>query len=123
MEHDQEDALRCSQCGERWDAAVPTDGSEPCPHCGSTVAPGRGTSGVPVPPELNPEMMNLQFITPRPPLPPSALAAMGPYAPIRAQSPARWAEDPTGRNRLRWWDGVRWTEWVANGEEATTDPL
>lgn len=25
-------------------------------------------------------------------------------------NPARWAPDPSGDHRLRWWDGQRWTD-------------
>ena len=25
-------------------------------------------------------------------------------------NPARWAPDPSGEYRLRWWDGERWTD-------------
>jgi hypothetical protein len=25
-------------------------------------------------------------------------------------NPARWAPDPSGKHRLRWWDGERWTD-------------
>jgi hypothetical protein len=30
--------------------------------------------------------------------------------------PAQWAADPTGRHRYRFWDGIRWTELVTDGE-------
>lgn len=30
--------------------------------------------------------------------------------------------DPTGRARLRWWDGVRWTSWIAEGDRSVRDP-
>ena len=31
--------------------------------------------------------------------------------------PASWYPDPTGRHRLRWWDGTAWTQRVADGPE------
>ncbi|MFF5289941.1 DUF2510 domain-containing protein [Paractinoplanes globisporus] len=37
--------------------------------------------------------------------------------------PASWQADPTGRYPHRWWDGVRWTDRVANGGVQTIDPL
>jgi uncharacterized membrane protein YhaH (DUF805 family) len=36
---------------------------------------------------------------------------------------AGWARDPTGRNELRWWDGARWTDKVADDGVAAFDPL
>ena len=37
----------------------------------------------------------------------------------------RWAPDPSGRFAQRFWDGTRWTEFVASsaGGQPTTDPL
>jgi energy-coupling factor transporter transmembrane protein EcfT len=37
--------------------------------------------------------------------------------------PASWQADPTGRYPHRWWDGVRWTDRVANGSVQAVDPL
>ncbi|MFI5889771.1 DUF2510 domain-containing protein [Actinoplanes sp. NPDC051513] len=37
--------------------------------------------------------------------------------------PASWQADPTGRYRHRWWDGIRWTDRVANGNVQAIDPL
>ena len=37
--------------------------------------------------------------------------------------PPSWQSDPTQRNELRWWDGVRWTDHVLNGNLASVDPL
>jgi len=33
-----------------------------------------------------------------------------------------WADDPTGRHRLRYWDGSAWTSWVSDGAAAFVDP-
>jgi hypothetical protein len=45
-----------------------------------------------------------------PPPPPSAV-------------PPQWSPDPFGRHHLRWWDGERWTEHVADPERGRgTDP-
>jgi hypothetical protein len=38
-------------------------------------------------------------------------------------NPAAWHPDPTGAHEYRWWDGTRWTEHVADGGEASVDPL
>jgi hypothetical protein len=37
--------------------------------------------------------------------------------------PAAWLADPTGRYPHRWWDGMRWTDRVANGGVQAVDPL
>jgi hypothetical protein len=37
-------------------------------------------------------------------------------------TPAQWAKDPGGRHELRWWDGTRWTEHVANAGVTSIDP-
>lgn len=37
--------------------------------------------------------------------------------------PAAWHPDPSGRNQYRYWDGVAWTDWVANDGVQATDPL
>lgn len=36
-------------------------------------------------------------------------------------TPATWAPDPWQQHQLRFWDGTRWTEHVANGGLAATD--
>ncbi len=36
---------------------------------------------------------------------------------------AGWHADPMGRHQWRWWDGSAWTEHVAGGGVATTDPI
>lgn len=33
-----------------------------------------------------------------------------PPPPPPGSNPARWAPDPSGEYRLRWWDGERWTD-------------
>jgi hypothetical protein len=35
----------------------------------------------------------------------------------------QWAADPTRRNAQRWWDGVQWSDHVANGQYQSLDPL
>jgi hypothetical protein len=34
-----------------------------------------------------------------------------------------WSADPTGRHRVRYWDGEIWTRWVADGDTATEDEI
>jgi hypothetical protein len=38
-------------------------------------------------------------------------------------NPAAWHPDPTQAHEYRWWDGTRWTEHVADGGQASVDPL
>ena len=38
-------------------------------------------------------------------------------------TPARWAPDPRGRHELRYWDGQRWTDDVADAGQTSADPL
>ena len=38
-------------------------------------------------------------------------------------NPAAWHPDPTSAHEYRWWDGERWTEHVADGGQASVDPL
>lgn len=51
--------------------------------------------------------------------------AGGPSAPWNAAAapPPAWHPDPSRRHELRYWDGVRWTEQVADGGSVTSDPL
>jgi len=37
--------------------------------------------------------------------------------------PPAWHPDPSGRWRLRWWDGTRWSEHVASDDTQGVDPL
>ena len=34
-----------------------------------------------------------------------------------------WKPDPTGRSQYRWWDGSKWTSYVASKERMSTDPM
>jgi hypothetical protein len=38
-------------------------------------------------------------------------------------TPAQWSPDPSGRHQHRYWDGVRWTEHVANDGVVSQDLL
>ena len=37
--------------------------------------------------------------------------------------PAGWNTDPSGRHRLRYWDGTQWTAYVSDQGETGTDPI
>lgn len=40
-----------------------------------------------------------------------------------ATSPAAWHADPTGRHEMRYWDGSKWTAYVADQGVQNTDPV
>lgn len=42
---------------------------------------------------------------------------------VEASGGGSWRPDPTNRNQYRWWDGNRWTLYVANDGAMTTDPM
>jgi len=46
-----------------------------------------------------------------------------PAAAAPAGPPPAWHPDPSGRHQQRYWDGGRWTAWVADGGVAGRDPL
>lgn len=44
-------------------------------------------------------------------------------SPAHQAAPASWHPDPTGRHQLRYWDGSRWTDHVADNGVQSTSPL
>jgi hypothetical protein len=67
-----------------------------------------------------------------PPLTPTLASTPAPHQPAHAPRPtppppglppAGWHPDPAGRHWWRWWDGVDWTEHVADGGSPFVDPL
>lgn len=40
-----------------------------------------------------------------------------PAAPPPAMTPPGWHPDPSGRSRLRWWDGTRWSDHTWNDDQ------
>jgi hypothetical protein len=75
---------------------APPPGGWDAPPPPGTVFPGLGESGPPGAPVL-------------PPAP--------------APSPRTWLPDPGGRHELRYWDGIKFTEHVADGGKISVDPL
>lgn len=43
-------------------------------------------------------------------------------AAVGAKAPAGWYADPSGRHQHRYWDGTRWTPWVADAGVTSRDP-
>jgi hypothetical protein len=73
-----------------------------------------------------PHLTHHQTLTPTAPLDPGAEVRAG-YVTAqpapRPWVPAQWAADPHGRHQHRWWDGERWTAYVADDGVTTTDPF
>ncbi len=55
----------------------------------------------------------------RPAPPPPIVIAAEPTPKV----PSGWKADPTGRHQFRFWDGVAWTESVADSGVRSTDPV
>ncbi len=87
-----------------WQAPPPGYGGPPPPGGWEarppqgTVFPGPGTSGV-------------QGGIP------------GAPAPAPPPAPRSWLKDPSGRHELRYWDGTKFTEHVADAGRISTDPM
>lgn len=84
-------------------------------------------AGGPLPPPI-PPVEPQPAVSPHPPVP----APHQPAAPVRPPvpavppqglPPAGWHPDPSGRHWWRWWDGLAWTDHVADGGPVFTDPL
>jgi len=93
-----------------WDAPAPgrweAPGHQGAPPPGGWDAPpqpGTAFPAYPGPGQAGPDPM------PTPPPPPP--------------TPRAWLADPGGRHELRYWDGTKFTEHVADGGKITVDPL
>lgn len=72
----------------------------------------------------HPPVPRAETMTPRAPLAPGAEMRLYPSMPPPVSTvPAQWAADPGGGHQWRWWDGVAWTDQVADDGVASTDPL
>lgn len=77
----------------------------------------------PAPPHPHAPMPRPETMTPAP-LGPGAGIRMYPTMPPPVPTvPAQWAADPGGAHQWRWWDGVRWTDQVADDGVTSIDPL
>ena len=55
--------------------------------------------------------------------PPATAPGPVPPAPQPPSAPRSWLADPSGRHELRYWDGTKFTEHVADGGKISSDPL
>ncbi len=52
----------------------------------------------------------------------SGSSGSSPTGPTAGGPPAGWFADPSGRHQQRYWDGVAWTEHVADAGATSVDP-
>lgn len=100
--------------------------TSPTEHDGADDPDDARSSRPARPPGPYPGVLDERLLTPRAPLPPGAGIRV--FPPVvdptlgTAVAPA-WAPDPAGRHQWRWWDGVNWTDHVADDGEQSEDPL
>ncbi len=98
-----------------WDAPAPAPGRWDAPAPGYGPAPPPSGWEAPPPPG-----------TPEPGFAPpgsGAAPSSAPLEPAPPPTPRAWLADPSGRHELRYWDGTRFTEHVADAGKITIDPL
>jgi len=102
-----------------WGA--PSPGQRDAPPPGYQGAPPPGGWEAPPPPGT--EFPGFQEqLSPGVAAGPGAPAGSSP-APPPAPGPRSWLADPSGRHELRYWDGTRFTEHVADAGKISIDPL
>jgi len=113
----------------RW-SAPPGQAGSGSPQSWEAPAPGSwgpppGREGAPPPGGWEaPPQPGTAF--PGYPAPGSPLAAPGAVTaatPTPPPTPRAWLADPGGRHELRYWDGTKFTEHVADGGKISVDPL
>ncbi len=94
-----------------WDAPAPGGWQAPPPGYGGAPPPG-GWEAPPPPGTVfpGPGPADGAYGSAPPPAPPPP-------------APRSWLPDPSGRHELRYWDGTRFTEHVADAGKISTDPL
>jgi hypothetical protein len=97
-----------------WDAPAPGGWQAPPPGYGGAPPPG-GWEAPPPPGTVFPGL--------GPPGPPGGAFASAPPPAQPPPAPRSWLPDPSGRHELRYWDGTRFTEHVADAGKISTDPL
>ena len=106
----------------QWGAGTPQGWDAPAP--GGWQAPPPGYSGPPPPGGWEaPPPPGTKF--PGLGAPGAAGGAFAPVPPPPDPPPAprSWLPDPSGRHELRYWDGNKFTEHVADAGKISTDPL
>ena len=106
-----------------WGAPRPSQGWD-APPPGQWEAPAPGHQGAPPPGGWDaPPQPGTAF----PAYPGPGRAGTGPGSvptpPPPPPTPRAWLADPGGRHELRYWDGTKFTEHVADGGKITVDPL
>jgi len=97
-----------------WDAPVP----------GAWEAPPPGYQGAPPPGGWDaPPQPGSAFPGHPAPGPVGVGPDAGPPVPLPPPTPRAWLPDPGGRHELRYWDGTKFTEHVADAGKITVDPL
>lgn len=109
--------------GGDWGAPRPSQGWD-APAPGQWDAPAPGHQGAPPPGGWDaPPQPGTAF----PAYPGPGQAGTGPGSvptpPPPPPIPRAWLADPGGRHELRYWDGTKFTEHVADGGKITVDPL
>lgn len=101
--------------GQGWDAPAPGGWDSPTP--GYRGAPPPGGWDAPPPP-------GTAFPGLAAPGSPGAAPESAPRTPPPPPStPRSWLPDPGGRHELRYWDGTKFTEHVADAGKISVDPL
>jgi hypothetical protein len=90
------------------------------PDATAPVPAGPGPVAAQVPPPIPP--VEQDSLPAYPAVPPAPTAPV-PALPPPGLPPAGWNPDPSGRHWWRWWDGMAWTDHVADGGSIFTDPL
>jgi hypothetical protein len=104
-----------------WGAPRPSQGWD-APAPGQWEAPAPGHQGAPPPGGWDaPPQPGTAF--PAYPGPGQAGPGPMPAPPPPPPTPRAWLADPGGRHELRYWDGTKFTEHVADGGKITVDPL
>jgi len=99
--------------------APPWSGGGPGPQDFGAGGPPPGVWNVPPPPEATFPVFGQQGPPAVPNIPPGAPAQPPPPPP----PPRSWLPDPSGRHELRYWDGARFTEHVADAGKISVDPI
>ncbi len=108
-----------------WGPAAPQGWDEPAPGGwgalpgGNAPAPPGGWDAPPPPGTVFPGLGTPPWPGSRPPELPASPAPPPPPPP----PPRSWLPDPSGRHELRYWDGTRFTEHVADDGKISVDPL